>query len=524
MIPNHKLLRRAPLYSGISNSFYLPSHLISNVQPKSSGQEENVLSEVFEFSLKHIHEWTHWFQHAGTSIGLFFEFVRHSQTAVFMKWIKDQNKDIRSNIFSDRFLKNIPLIQLDKKGASIAQDGSPSDPLNFIIQAWYDHQFLHEMLLDSTIADEFGMIGSDGFSNVMADVVLFACGDMGFQSDLFDDVGHMGARRWYFEGETKFPLVAAARKRITTKSLMECAATIAELVYMQSNPRLEVDHTDNSKKIALDVERKLMNSEYGYPILAFSHIVSDSLFKGDNKIFSSLSAVIYAALNPPIPPLYIGPKEDGKSWEWTDIYPPFRFLELCKSVNRIGPLHDNPESKDIETYINSLCEVSGVPYYAFSELPSRPNSQDRTVLRAVEQFGAGATTNVINIHQELPLEAYAELKQHNRRYELVVTLGDCFNGERAPEFVEMVFDSKEPFDLLKAPLMHTPNGRIGYHGSKDFGSNLLARVIMSNGYYELACGSGKIDLSMFPNEVENDLQHWTDLLQGSVRRFWELET
>jgi len=513
------------MYSGISESYYLPSHLLSKVQPQRSENEALILANTLKFSLTHIHEWNHWFQHIGTTVGLFLEFVRHSQSALFMKWIKEQPVAIRSNIFDGRFTKNKPLVQLDRSGAPIAAAGSPNDPINFVVQAWYDHQFLHEFISDSTMADRYGMIGAPGFSNVMADVALFTCDDMGFRSSEYERAGHMGARRWFFAQDQRFPLVKVNGRRITTKSLMECAATISEISYIQGHPLFLADESPNSAKVVSDVKKKLLQTQYGHPIEGFSKFVTGSTFADSASIYSTLSATIFAALNPPLPPVFVGPKANGESWSWDEIYPPIRYLKLCRAVNSVGPLNTNAESSEIEAYIGALIEASGVPYCAFSELPSRKCAPPRSVAKAVEIYSSGAlSVGSINIHQELPLEAFTELQRHDRKYELSVTLGKCFNGRRATEFASMAFDSKLPFDLLKPPLLHTPEGRIGYHGSKDFGTFVCTSVILTNGYYDLACGTGNIDVSMFPEEDGIQGTDWSEILKANVRKFWELET
>lgn len=278
MIPNHRLLKRKRQNSGISESYYLPSHLISKVHSNFDIEGEELFANTLRYSLATIHEWGHWFQHAGTTVGLFLEFLRQSQSTLFMKWVKDQNKATRASIFSDRFSGNKPLIKLDSGGAPSALDLPSDHPLNFVIQAWYDHQFLHEMFLDSTVADEFGMIGAAGFGDVMADVALYCCDDMGFSSQAYTAHGHKIARKWYFHGEDKFPLVAAAGSRVSTKSLMECAATLSEVNYLRGNLLLVADRTNHSKQVADAVDDKLMKSYYGHPVIAFSHLAPNELF------------------------------------------------------------------------------------------------------------------------------------------------------------------------------------------------------------------------------------------------------
>ncbi|MEJ0042781.1 MAG: hypothetical protein WDM81_11495 [Rhizomicrobium sp.] len=272
MIPNRPLLAQRRFYAHFSNSYYNKHFLITRNVPPDAGTDDTILGAI-KYNLTHVHEWTHWFQHVGTTFGTFLDALRASQKSTLISWLREMPRDTRRTLVENRLNRGQPFINFHADSEYLQFDsGDEKTSAGVLKQIWFDHQWAHAMFEDSRLTDRLGNLAPEPCSAVMADVILNLCNSAGFISRSYDTNGHQGAREWYFADDDKFVEIYAnlgsSVERITAANLMECSACMNELQIL--TPGGVTDAVIDREALVRRWFESFLASDYSAPFKAFT--------------------------------------------------------------------------------------------------------------------------------------------------------------------------------------------------------------------------------------------------------------
>jgi hypothetical protein len=245
-----------------------------------------------------------------------------------------------------------------------------------------------------------------------------------------------------------------------------------------------------------------MASSYGLPIKVFLKHLNLSLDDLEQYL-STISILCFIALNPPLPPFNINPPDYAESWNWSDMYPPIRFVRLLDAIPEIGHLKkNNPSHEEISNYINSIVELTKVPSIIENVFP------EQYTPKQFEKYDSGMQFDTFSylfwVQKKL-----AEFRTN--KLPIISNLASCFYGDLSSLYMNDIIDSgdvKIPF--IKSPLIWTDND-IGYYGDNDFCNKLLVSATSNYCLTDLLIGSNEYDLKQFPERLRNDLKFKADI-------------
>lgn len=499
MIPEFPVLRRESFRSGLTEATYDPRLLIMKVGVIPSASKD-VVTDALEFTASTVHEWSHWFQHQVTSSGMFLDAVRFSQEMTTMRWLRDLPKSRVRDLLDARD-RGRPILHLEPSSHQPLFDFADNEALNLFRQIWFDHQWVHAAFEDDVAFAAPGPPPSQVFGEIFADVMLSLCGEAHFACPNAAQIRSQIAevRTWYaFPGET--PYIAYAGLSITTRMIMETAATIAELELLPESIWLDLldNYQQNYWKHRIT---RLLDGRYGAPFRVFLEVLQTPL-DCLAAILPSLSIVCFAALNPPLPPLIMAPPHTNRSYQWEEIYPPIRFMRLCAAVTRVGLARRWMPIEQLSQYVVDLCDAAGLASILEFVYPSRLNGWgvldfEKSDVAYTEETKASRHDYVFWVQAKLHSEMSTWLP-------LFTSLGQCLSGDYARQYAEVVISGPgelEQIPYLKCPLHWTDMDKLGFACRSDFGNWLVRSGLMSEAIFDTVVGTGNYDFSRVPQQV-----------------------
>jgi hypothetical protein len=506
MIPSAPVLQRPPHRSFFSGSHYNPHFLITRNAHRLKELEPGDWTATLDFNLAHIHENVHWFQHVGTTYGAFMDALRSSQRYVLLRFLRDLPRAQRRDLLDDRLKTGRPFIELDPRTQYPKDTTSDAPEVSIVKQIWFDHQWLHASFDDSRAIDRLGHPPVDACSHVMADVILNACDTHGYLSEDYAKGGHLDARAWYFsEDRTVAEVVTeldGERVHVTSIGLMECAASLNELQWLQGNMIGAIAPEELKRVVHARIE-EFVGSSYSIPYKLF-HLASERPQTRPESIWLSLNLVIFFALNPPLPPRIL--TRPGRPWSWSEIYPPIRFFMSLKALDDIEPISDPESIAEMQRYVTDIASATGLAYCGDVSNPPRRYTTE-------EWNTASETENcAVSIDDELIIQAQLRVERVPDRLPLLANFASCLIGEPSRKFAGVLFAHEKQYDFLGPPLEFMKNGKVGFRGTAAFGNNVVRSVAVNAALFEFACGAGKFSLEELPLEVQRG---------GNMYRFME---
>lgn len=498
MLPALPILQRAPHRSFFSGSHYNPHFLISRNAYRLREGAPGEITSTLEFGLTHIHENTHWFQHVGTTYGAFMDALRSSQKMSLLRGLRGLPRSKRRRLFDDRMKGGRPFIEIDAQTQYMKESRAVDPAIGIVKQIWFDHQWLHASFDDSKAVGKLGFPPVDACANVVADVILNCCDTHEFESSDFELGAHIDARRWYFEGESELSetLVELDGKiqHLTSTGLMECAASLNELQYLQDNAFSVIAPVEHQRIAQLRLE-EFEKSSYSIPFKLYRETAKNACIP--HEIFLlSLNLLIFFALNPPLPPRVL--HRPSRSWRWEDVYPPHRFLAGLAILDQIDGIKDAEAITEMRRFIADISDASGLPYCGEASLPAR-----RYTINDWNKESETPNSNML-IDDVLTTEAQFRLAGIADRLPLLANFASCLTGDLSRKFARVLFPDETRYDFLGPPLEFLKDGKIGFRGTAAFGNNIVRSVAVSAGFFEFACGTGVISFEDLPKEVDLD--------------------
>jgi hypothetical protein len=502
MVPDLPILTHIKYRSGFTGACYDPRTLITRLPLR----DHNSLDESdFESHATIIHERVHWLQHHGTSFGCFLEVLRLSQMMTTLRWLREMPVPKIQNLLHQRTNLSKPIIAIDsKKQYPIFDDEGDGDyEMSLFKQIWFDHQWTHNVLENSNILQTgLRQIPESVFGEVVGDIMLTLCVEFDFSPYTKNTVleNSFEPRKWFSISENEMIFSSWMGLHLTSRALMECSATIAEIQTLLSSGWIFLGRGDLGIALRNRVKR-IIEGDYGLPIRILLQVLNVDL---DNlecllKILPTVNLLCFIALNPPLPPYVMCPPHNAPSWQWQDIYPPIRFLRLAQRIDKFGLLKDCRDHKTISVYLDELCDMCKMSHTINLDYPDfkRASDLDFSDVRTVYTY-TGKTINYNYIF-------WVQSKMADYRLNslpFLVSLGDCTGGDLSIKYLEeLLYKGTDVVPFSYSPFEWRKENELGFSCPIDFGNSLLRGVALSYSSFDLVVGTGNYDLSSFPDEI-----------------------
>lgn len=518
MLQPHEFLQPLLYRSGFTDSHYNPRLLLTRVIAGAfeSGDDPTFMPRTFEYNATVVHERVHWLQHLGTSFGALLESIRFSQQGTTLRWLRDVPNHEIVHLLDTRNNGVEPILPLMSETLYPKFDASGDEnPLNLFRQIWFDHQWIHSILEDSRTSEQtLGRPPNHVVGEIFGDVMLALTSEAGFKSEHYENRSDPYEPRSWFTPDLPITFVRIGDMRLTSRMIMESAATIAEMqlftngIWEQQIGREEMDRKYRQRVDAI------LGGDYGIPVRGLLKILGMEL--SDYALVLPTTALLcFLALNPPVPPFVMFPPQKNGSWKWADIYPPIRFSGFCHAVRDIGLIESCSNHDEIDEYIKSIVAQSGIPTCLDLEYPKfefRENTPD---------FSKPSQEYPRDLHA--PIHDYIFWAQsklasfRNHSLPFLVNFGQCMHGPLAQEYAREILVTDDIYvPYSRCPLHWTSEGKVGFSCPVNFGHWLLRSAAFNNGLFDLVVGVGKYDLSGFPDEIVNSNFH--EVVRDSMRR------
>lgn len=515
MIPDHPLLQRFSLKSGLSDSTYDPYLLMTKIAATETTRD-TLFQDTYEYNASLLHEWTHWLQHHGTSYGIFLSALRFSQEMTTLRWFRAMPKPVAHRLLRRRNNEHVPVLSLEPNSQRPIFEDTDSDDVNLFRQIWYDHQWIHGALDNYAAFEAPGPPPGSVFGEIIGDVMLAMCGEAHFSSDIAKQLSEdpREARCWYtFSGRT--PYIAYEGRPFTSRMIMETAATVAEMELLPGTIWEQVLPHGASSQWQQRL-RRLLETDYGVPIKALLTRISNSV---DNiiDILPTINAICFAALNPPLPPLVMCPPKRAKAYSWEEIYPPLRFMKLASVVGHVGFLKRGMPPQLLALYLADLCDAAELTStLEFSTLKREPGWGNIEFSNRETKF----SDNLLATCHDYTFWAQMRIaSERTSLLSLLVCPGECLSGDLSKLYLHLLIPKQPLHEIpyIFCPLHWTTNDKVGFSCRDDFGNWLLRSALMSNALFDAVVGAGNYDLSKAPPEV-SDSDSFATAISNNIER------
>lgn len=450
--------------------------------------------DILSYERGLFHEYFHWMQHHGTTIGSLLSLIRYSQELTVLKWFPQLSKELRSSLYLNRE-SGQRIIPIDTTTMDLPPFQNEDKMPELLYRVWHDHLLVYTMILDSVVQDNIAWPRLTAFSEVMADAIL-ACESTGMLSYPGNEV----ARKAYlFTKEPKF-VSTHDGFRITTRSLLETAARINEWFVIDG--------------IASSQDDKNMSNTYLNQLLEGTPEKVIELFQifslTDNRRFNNklptIALICDIALNPPVPPIV---NDFDRKFEWSDIYPPERFCRLSKAVSVFGILPNTGNKEILNEYIANLCEFAKIdnpanylhPYSTYADKIDYSNISDEELTSNYGQGKLNYFDYVLWIQSKL-----FELRRND--YSWFINFGDSLHGDLSVKrFSYIVGDAGHRW--FKPPLFSLDDDILFYKDDANettrFGSLIAIERAKYNSLYDIVFCIDKNMLSQYPHKSQVEI-------------------
>lgn len=344
-------LQRRRLGSGTGRYEFDPLSLITFAVPGAATAPEPNLADGLAYHHGSAHESHHWLQWIGTTIGAFLTSLRFSseQTALMLPLL---DPAMREQIRRERTgSPPQPIVGLAADFSLDEASGQGAQPVESLVQGWYDHLLTHRLFFESGVTDGVPWDQEEG----MAEAI----------SDLSEVVHRIGASAQYDYGTVRrlFTLpearqrIAHAGERLTTLGVIEAAATANEILASLGTATADADLAAAG---AIEAADRFEAGSYGVAGKLYADIAGRRIPLVPTGLWT-FTAACDVALNPPLPPIV---PAGSQRVTWADIYPPYRFRRIVAAMRGIKT-ELGPESThdDYVSLVSEICDAAGLDHY-----------------------------------------------------------------------------------------------------------------------------------------------------------------
>jgi hypothetical protein len=462
-----------------------------------NGRKENDHSfdGLIQYNATLIHEWTHWIQHNGTTFGAFQSAMRFTQELTALGNLRGLPQKILEQLMVRR--KTRPIIFIDQQKGFLTQQkfSSHSDELNTFGQIWFELQWVQKFFDDSNIASTTGVPTQNIFGDAIGDIFIHYFGLGHSARELLE------IREWY-RFEDQIQIVRFSGIHLTSKLLMECGATLAEVQFLFNN--LETALSNYITQGHFEARMKvLVESGYGIPLKMFLQIL-DISFTDVSKICATLNLIIFVALNPPLPPYSTNPPNGRKSWLWTEIYPPLRFIKAVEAVKKIGfakPFFDHMQSAE---YLNKIIEVSRLPTVIEDKFSPQTSYRNINFDDETTKYNSNKISFDSADYSSWTQKKFSSLRNHSLPF--LANFANCLVGDFASKYAPIIIPQSGVY-FTKTPFIWQSDEKLGFCYEADFCNSLIRQISIAYCLFDLVVGTGEYDLSEFSPQVSKSTQY-----------------
>lgn len=492
MYPDLPILGGAPWRSLTPGATYDPRSFVQRYPPLKDPYDPRI--DAFEGHLGILHENVHWLHHQGTTFGALLTWIQASQEFTTLRFLREAGSgDIASRLARGDG-GGPPLLSIDLEQQRPLYDRRDSENMNLFRQIWFDHQWVYQFLDDASISESAGAPTPQQFGEVLGDVILVLSELFGTE-EAEDLMSPLEMRSGFTPQVERLGVVRAGGSPLTSRSLLECSATIAELRSLDADFWRGLNGDAHEEHVRRKVSA-LLRTSYGVPLRAAAMVLGAAP-EHPERILSTVSALCYLALNPPVPPYSFRPPPGVRSWGWEELYPPARFGRLVAAVARIGLLPDDASHHQLASYLDTVCDAAGLPLHSDLGLP--------------EAFQDGYQYNWENEPTDLRCNHFdflrwAQVRLHCLRTEglpVLVNPGECTRGPLACDYVDCLAGD-DWRGITTCPIVWTSDDRLGFTVSSKFGHWFLRNAAVHRCLFDTVVGTGDFNLASYPPEVESD--------------------
>lgn len=513
MIPNHPLLQDRPYQSAGCDAWYDRNTLIyrhvhglSKIDEELRGRAARDLSvPQWQYLLTGLHEHTHWFQCHGTTVGAFLSQVRHSQalqTEAFLESLTPSTRDL----LSQRRRQGCPMVPFKD---NIPEFDVKNEELYQFQALWYAH-LLVERLFDE--AQKLPHLLSEEWEWCREAIGCTIAADTGVRESDASPENHP-VHQWFgclnahllvpsnLQESQCLPRSLSGNeivkrlsggKWLTTRTLMEAAATVAEVAVIAWARAAGM--MDEQLSLAW-IHRRIM-SAYCDPLLFLGQTVGKDSWQGVSQLIPTFTAVVDLALNPPLPPYRVQPPADEARWRWEELYPPRRFIKMLEAWHHLNPqwLDKDATTDDIRFFQESFCEYFGWispwelrhPYTLCDEPLNFEEINSETFDHAIPS-------------REYVLWVQSKMWDYRLQWPHLFTApAVCYANRVAEPAQKGLYQGTTRRWSMPALSWTNSDGLSITFDDEQLGYWLILSNLHYCSLYDVACGYGRIDLSSYP--------------------------
>ncbi len=477
---HHKLFDRFPYKSFIAGAQYDPFSLLLHIDDSDPN-----------YSLNNTHETIHWYQHHGTTIGAFLSAIRYSQNRTTLNLFRNLPKDRRQKLCKMRETGRA-IIETDENGQLIHHEFQNTD-IGVFRQIWYDHQLIAALFDDPRSQESIGYPVEQIFGEICGDIILFTTDHIKLSYP-----GNDVARAWFRPSNSTPFQITVDGNSFGTRDIIESMAIANNYLSFDHDITARVNSKFGGATLE-KVEELLTSKSSGIAMNLFLSIVRNRP-ENFSQLIPTFNTACDLALNPPIPPIVMRPPNHKDTWEWKDLYPPLRFVQICHAINELHCLGNEPDHDEIEMLIRDICS------HLIWECPLdylHPYNQRLQDNRFTKEYQV----------EELEDKEYGYLYDyvlwvqhkmwHARKNALPVFInrGMLSSGYLSRKYIDYVLSINEDERWRRPPIMMR-GSQLG-HNEKDssFGTVLLLHSMVENALFDFMINTGDFDLLLYPSSV-----------------------
>ena len=379
--------------------------------------------------------------------------------------------------------------------------------------SWYAHQLVYQALFDSSVQDEIDWLRGDVIGVILGQTLLVACEKCGYG----EYPGHEEASNRYRFGEGTVRFAACGRSRLTTRSILETAATANELQGYLAWLRLPLG---SGVDLRHQIERAvhcLLDPDGQYGVAArvlIEFLDAEPLNLG--VILPTLRAVCDLALNPPVPPLVM--VSDPLCWD--EVYPPLRFAKIAEHVADVGLLPLSADHATLAEYQSKLAETSGLadPNQYVHPYSGTEGKTDFDSLIGSDDLEAPLCRRAVDYFEYLSWIQCENWGLRKHSLPIIVNLAECHSGEQSRRNAQVLLTRNK---TLFPPLSWVEDGDIG--GSSVGSGSFRGWLVLSTAFHfllsDLMAGWGAFDLTRYPPRLRENTLFMEQLSDTFARTF-----
>lgn len=507
MISNRGIIGPSIRGSYQGQARYFPRALMLHLPSTQSLRQNRADFDAYaamEYHALNLHETAHWIQHHATGVGAFISSLQLAQEQTFLTWLLSLDGSRRDEVRRRRIERGLPIIAVDEFGLPNINQLT-AYPNGIYLNIWSDMQWVSQIFEDCLGIEDVGTPPRNTIGEVMGDVLYY----LHIMLD-YPEPPDIPVARGLLNDEKAIQLIGNDDGRLTCTSLMECAATLDELSALTTIPFDKIvgmRHTDALRERL----EKIWRTRYGYPLRLASTCV-DVPTRDMLAWFRTVKLLCFLALDAPLPPLSLHLHDALRPRSWHELYPPARYMYLCRSVPFVGLVSTAATGEELCAYADKVCRIAGLQWCGCGNIDGLAGKR-KAFAGMVENRGW------VSGFQYYEYVAWVQAELFRLRRDSLDFLADhasAFVGEGVRKYAGLLLPTDDvPF--CRAPILWHGGPKTGFSTDPEFGAILMQSIAAHYSLFDYVVGEGHVDLSVFPPDFADNGEY----KKGIERSFLE---